>query len=185
MKPECGWSFYWEFRKKWCLLKKYIAINPENCWVKKCCFKLILIRFHFVSTCQYLDCYYNEYQVMQTTLLYWSYLVEACVILMDFCYWPNSFMEEDVGGVFSKVPNLKLFLLKIIIKQKLGCPNKEYNVIFKHFHQSIRACNSEIKKSALINNWENIAYWEESEQSEALADKFGLPQIQLGCVHYG
>ena len=36
------------------------------------------------------------------------------------------------------------------------------------------------KKSALINYLENIAYWEESEQSEALTNKFVLLQIQLG-----
>ena len=35
----------------------------------------------------------------------------------------------------------------------------------------------------MINDWENIiAYWEESEQSEALANKLGLFQIQLGCL---
>ena len=36
------------------------------------------------------------------------------------------------------------------------------------------------KKSALINYLENIAYWEEFEQSEALTNKFVLFQIQLG-----
>ena len=36
------------------------------------------------------------------------------------------------------------------------------------------------KKSALINYLENIVYWEESEQSEALTNKFVLLQIQLG-----
>ena len=36
-----------------------------------------------------------------------------------------------------------------------------------------------VKKCALINDWENIAYCEKSEQSKALANKFGLFQIQL------
>ena len=30
------------------------------------------------------------------------------------------------------------------------------------------------------NDLENIAYWEESEQREVLANKFGLPEIQMG-----
>ena len=35
----------------------------------------------------------------------------------------------------------------------------------------------------MINDWENIsAYWEESEQSETLGDKYGLLQIQLGSM---
>ena len=33
---------------------------------------------------------------------------------------------------------------------------------------------SQKKKSALINKWENIAYWEECEQSKVLANSFGL-----------
>ena len=36
-----------------------------------------------------------------------------------------------------------------------------------------------IRLSGPINIWENIAYREESEQSEELANKFGLSQIQL------
>ena len=39
----------------------------------------------------------------------------------------------------------------------------------------------EVKKIELIKNSQNIfAYWKESEQSEALANKLGLFQIQLG-----
>ena len=36
----------------------------------------------------------------------------------------------------------------------------------------------EVKKSAVINDWENISYWEEPEQSKALENKFCLFQIQ-------
>ena len=40
---------------------------------------------------------------------------------------------------------------------------------------------AEVKKSALINNYENIiAYSEESEQSEVYANKCGLFGIHLG-----
>ena len=58
-------------------------------------------------------------------------------------------------------------MLKIKIKQ-----NK--NVVFKHFHQNIRPI--------WTNDCDNIAYWEESEQKEVLANKFGLSQIQLGIL---
>ena len=37
----------------------------------------------------------------------------------------------------------------------------------------------EVKKSAVINDWENISYWEEREQSKVLENKFCLFQIQL------
>ena len=37
----------------------------------------------------------------------------------------------------------------------------------------------EVKKSAVINDWENISYWEEPEQSQALENNFYLFQIQL------
>ena len=37
----------------------------------------------------------------------------------------------------------------------------------------------EVKKSAVINDWENISYWEEPEQSMALESNFCLFQIQL------
>ena len=33
-----------------------------------------------------------------------------------------------------------------------------------------------------MNDWENAAYWEESEQSKSLANKFGLSQTQLGSL---
>ena len=49
-------------------------------------------------------------------------------------------MEGDEEGIFSKAPNWKpLFLLEIRIKQNPGCPNKEYNAIFKHFYMNIKA----------------------------------------------
>ena len=39
----------------------------------------------------------------------------------------------------------------------------------------------EVKKNRLFKDSQNIfAYWKESEQSEALANKLGLFQIQLG-----
>ena len=48
-------------------------------------------------------------------------------------------MKGDEGGNFSKAPDQQhLFLLKVKIKQKPACRNKEYNVAFKHFNQNIR-----------------------------------------------
>ena len=40
----------------------------------------------------------------------------------------------------------------------------------------------EVKKYALLNDWENIAYWKEYGQIEVLPHKFGLSQIQLECL---
>ena len=41
---------------------------------------------------------------------------------------------------------------------------------------------TEVKKSAVINDWENISYWQEPEESKALENKFCLFQIQLGVL---
>ena len=71
-------------------------------------------------------------------------------------------MKGDEGDIFSKAPDQKpLFLFKIKIKQNPACLNKEYNVVFKHFHQNIRAYPRS-----------NVAYWEESEESNVLMKKF-------------
>ena len=64
-----------------------------------------------------------------------------------------------------------LFLLKIKTKQNPGCPNKD---IFKHIIQNIKAYPKS-RKSALINNYENIvAYSEQFEQSEAVGEQVGF-----------
>ena len=74
-----------------------------------------------------------------------------------------------------------MFLLKVKIKQSSGCPNKEHNAIFMHINQNSRAYpRNEKKKVDLIKDSQNIfTYWKESEQSEGLAHKLGLFQIQL------
>ena len=42
-------------------------------------------------------------------------------------------MKGDEGGIFSNAVDWKsLFQLNIEIKQNPGCPNKEYNAVFKH-----------------------------------------------------
>ena len=61
-----------------------------------------------------------------------------------------------------------------------GCPNKEYNAIFIHINQNIRAYPGSEKKLEFIKDSQNIfEYSKESEQSEALVNKLGLFQIQL------
>ena len=73
---------------------------------------------------------------------------------------PNSSMEGYEGGIFSKAPGWKpLFLLRIKLKENAGFPNKEYNAIFKHIHQNIRAYLRCKEKSALVNNWEKILFY--------------------------
>ena len=110
-------DFYWKFRKSLCLLKKCIVMKPENYWVNNICLDFF---FFFCYT--------------------WSCLLEICIFLVFFCYWPNSFIKGDERDIFRKAPVWKpSFLCKIKIKQNPGYPNKEYNVVFKHFHQNIRA----------------------------------------------
>ena len=52
----------------------------------------------------------------------------------------NSSMEGNEVGVFIKALDwIPLFFLKIKIKQNPGYLNEQYNAIFKHIHQNIRA----------------------------------------------
>ena len=64
-------------------------------------------------------------------------------------------------------PRLKSSKTQAEVKQNPGCPNKD---IFKH-QQNIRVYPKS-KKSALINDYENIvAYSEQFEQSEAVGEQ--------------
>ena len=74
--------------------------------------------------------YCNESQISLSQQLYKSCYIRFTKLkpafLGCFCYWPNFFMKGDEGGIFSKAPAWKtLLLLKMKIKQNLGCPNKE------------------------------------------------------------
>ena len=73
--------------------------------------------------------YCNESQkslIQQLSLIILRVIKLKPAFLGCFCYWPNSFMKGDEGDIFSKAPEWKtLFLLKMKIKQNLGCPNKE------------------------------------------------------------
>ena len=72
--------------------------------------------------------------------------------LVCFCYWPNSFIKGDEGGIFTKFPHRKpLLLFKIKIKQNSSCPSKEYNVVFKRFYQNIRVYHR--GKKICIDQW--------------------------------
>ena len=52
----------------------------------------------------------------------------------------NSSMEGSEVDIFIKTPDwMPFFLLKIKINQNAGCLNEEYNAIFKHIHQNVRA----------------------------------------------
>ena len=73
-------------------------------------------------------------------------------------------MEGDEGNIFSKFLDRKpLFLLNIKIKQNSGCPNKTYNTIFDH---RLSGPIPEVRNICIINDYENITYCEETEQSE-------------------
>ena len=74
---------YWRFRKTWCLLK-----NPEKHWVNNFWFNFCFL---------FLLC---------LKLPSWNLHFLVC-----FCYWPNSFMKGDEGGIFSEAPCRKLLFL--------------------------------------------------------------------------
>ena len=104
------------------------------------------------------------------------------IMLLSRCFkvsyfWissPNSCIEWDEWGILSKGPHWNLFVfLNIKIKRNSGCLDEEYNAIFLHIHQN-NSAYFRSKKTALINDWENIGYWEESDQNE-----FGLFRIQI------
>ena len=96
--------FYWKIRKTWCLLIKCIAMNPKNYWANK---------FSFNISCLF--------------LLYLKFPSWKLHFLACFCYWPNFFIKEDEGTIFSEAPDWKtLFLLKTKIKQNPDCSNKEW-----------------------------------------------------------
>ena len=50
-------------------------------------FEISLLCFHFFSTLQYLDCYYNEYPLKQTAFLYLKSLLEPVFTAVCFCYF--------------------------------------------------------------------------------------------------
>ena len=87
-------------------------------------------------------------------------------------------LKKNVSQWIPKISESKTFVLSYFkVKNNPDCSNKEYNVVFKHFYHNITVFPKSKKKSALINEWKIVAYREESEQSEALANKFGLSQI--------
>ena len=88
-------------------------------------------------------------------------------------------MEGDKGGIFIKALDQKsLLLLKVKVKQNLGCPNKEYNTVFKHIHRNFRAYSR--SKKNCIDQWLwKYCKLKESKQIDALVNKFSLFQIQL------
>ena len=121
--------FYWKFRKTWCLFKSCIALNPKSHCVNKFCFNYCFL-----------------------FLLYLKLRNRNRHFLVCFCYWPNSLMKGDEGGIFSKAADWKtLFLLNIKIKQNPGCPNTEQKC-------SLHTLSSEYQ--IYLDQW--LGYWEES-----------------------
>ena len=114
------------------------------------------------------------------------------------CFWtcrPNSFMEGDERGNFSKGPDRKILLenLNLWLSQKLNktlAPS-----IFKHIHENSRAYSRGKKSPVLVNDWVNIAYWKEQSiarhwQASLVCSKYrwgiwggvGAPSKILGFV---
>ena len=78
--------------------------------------------------------------------LFWNYLsLNILTKILHEKIWRRDFQKSSRLKAF-------FFSLKIKIKQNLGCPNKEYNAIFKHIHQNIKVY-SRSKKKICIDQW--------------------------------
>ena len=133
----CHSFFHWKFRKTWCLLKKCIAMNPESHRVNNVCFKFLYFGFilllHFSIFIIMNIQWSKQPHYNQSCLWNLHFLVCSCYFWKDikvfscfklFSFWisrPNSFVKGDEGGIFSKTPEWKSFLLLTTkIKQSLG-----------------------------------------------------------------
>ena len=78
---------------------------------------------------------------------------------------------------------------KPIIKRTFKCLKRWFGFWFQVSSSICEDLNKAYprskKKSALIDNWEITAYYKESEQSEALVNKHGSFQKQLGSLGGG
>ena len=124
----CGCIWYntwcWTYSVNWELMRMIFYLirilaackNPKNHWANKFCFNFCLF-------------------LLYLKLLSWNlHFYSVFLLLTKFLY------EKRWWSISSKVPDRKsLFLVDIKIKQNPGCPNKQYNVVFKHFRQNIRA----------------------------------------------
>ena len=133
----CGYVWYntwcrtnsvnWELmRMIFYLISIFAALkNSKNHWTNKFCFNFCLL-------------------LLYLKLLSWNlHFVSVYLLLTKFLN------ERRWWSIFSKVSDWKpLLLLNIKIKQNTVCPNKQYNVVFKHFRQNIRAY-PKVKKSRL------------------------------------
>ena len=124
------YSVNWEHMRMIFYLIRILAAckNPKNHWANKFCFNFCLF-------------------LLYLKLLSWNlHFYSVFLLLTKFLY------ERRWWSIFSKVRDRKpLFLLKIKIKQNPGCPNKHYNVVFKHFRQNIRAYPR--SKKICIDQW--------------------------------
>ena len=170
--------FYRTFSRLWCLLKKTVPMNFENLLFEVSLFRFISFLHFSIYNVIIMNIQWSK-QPPYTWSCLWNLHFFKCVfvifrkwsnkLIYFWVTWQNSSMKGVGLGIFSKVPDGKpLFLLKIKIKQNPGCTNKG---ILKHIHQNIRVY-PKIKKSALINDYENIAaHSEQSKQSEGVFEQ--------------
>ena len=123
--------FLQKYKKTWCLLKKCIAMNHKTHRVNNFSLQFLLLGFIFFFSNSIFRLLLWQISSKANSLVILEVAFETCIfsvplsflerevfVLFKLIYfwiaWPNSYMERDEGGIFSKVPDWKpLFLLKI------------------------------------------------------------------------
>ena len=119
-----------------------------------------LFRFHFISLLQHLDCYYNEYPVKQTVILYLEVSFETCFLSMFLLYFLNlclclkEYPHNLTKYVTNQTSNISISQLFIKLGKYWKCSIDLYS-IFQILHELVRLRNpdNETFKNPKISLW--------------------------------
>ena len=119
-----------------------------------------LFRFHFISLLQHLDCYYNEYPVKQTVILYLEVSFETCFLSMfllyflNFCLCLKEYPHNLTKYVTNQTSNISISQLFIKLGKYWKCSIDLYS-IFQILHELVRLRNpdNETFKNPKISLW--------------------------------
>ena len=114
----------------------------------------------------------------ETCIFQCVFVISGNMTLLVLNFFISEYLDQihpgkEMKEAFQWCPKLKMmFLFKIKIKQKSGCPNKEYITIFKHIYQNIRAyprrkinLNCSVTGKILLNTGKNSSkksHWQTS-----------------------
>ena len=148
-------------------IEKMYCIGSENSWLNNFCLKFLYLGFILFLHFSIYTVSLKNIQWSKQPRYNWSCLCIFYCIFVTFGKIDRCLFQADYFLIyrlkflrgrrwkkhFQWCSRLKtLFLLQIKIRLKSGCPIKEYNAIFKHIHQIIKAHSRSKKESALIND---------------------------------